>query len=49
MAWNLELEGWPEFEWNPERLRSKEQAFVENAGIAVAQCVISAGMIARSS
>jgi Fic family protein len=35
VAWNWELEGWPEFEWNPERLRSKEQAFVENAGIAV--------------
>ena len=35
MAWNWELEGWPEFEWNPERLRSKEQAFVENAAIPV--------------
>lgn len=35
MAWNWELEGWPEFKWQPERLRVKEQAFIENAAIAV--------------
>lgn len=35
MAWNWEVEGWPEFEWNPDALRSKEQTFVENAAVAV--------------
>lgn len=35
MTWNWELEGWPKFEWNPELLRVREQAFIENAAIAV--------------
>ncbi|MEO1987664.1 MAG: Fic family protein [Martelella sp.] len=35
MAWNWELEAWPDFEWNPEHLRAREQAFMENAAIAV--------------
>lgn len=35
MAWNWELAGWPKFEWNPELLRAREQAFMENAAIAV--------------
>jgi Fic family protein len=35
MAWNWELQEWPNFEWRPERLRIREQAFIENAAIAV--------------
>lgn len=35
MAWNWELEGWPDFGWNPELLRARELAFMENAAIAV--------------
>lgn len=35
MAWNWELAGWPKFEWDPELLRAREQAFVENAAITV--------------
>ncbi|RKE79438.1 Fic family protein [Rhizobium sp. AG855] len=35
MAWNWELEGWPAFAWRPERLKAREQAFIENAAIAV--------------
>lgn len=35
MAWNWELEGWPDFRWNPDALRAKERIFVENAAIAV--------------
>lgn len=35
MAWNWELETWPEFKWQPERLRTREQAFIENAAIVV--------------
>jgi Fic family protein len=35
MAWNWELVGWPKFEWNPELLRVREQAFIENAAISV--------------
>jgi len=35
MTWNWELEGWPKFDWNPELLRVREQAFIENAAIAV--------------
>lgn len=35
MAWNWELPGWPKFEWNPENLRTREKAFMENAAIAV--------------
>jgi Fic family protein len=35
MAWNWELERWPNFEWQPDLLRFREQAFVENAAIAV--------------
>lgn len=35
MAWNWELPEWPNFEWRPELLRTKEQAFIENAAIAV--------------
>ena len=35
MAWNWELAGWPKFKWNPEFLRVREQAFMENAAIAV--------------
>ncbi|THF47772.1 Fic family protein [Allorhizobium terrae] len=35
MAWNWQLQGWPNFEWRPELLQKKEQAFMENAAIAV--------------
>jgi len=35
MAWNWELAEWPKFEWNPELLQAREQAFTENAAIAV--------------
>ncbi len=35
MSWNWELEGWPKFEWQPEQLKAREQAFIANAGIAV--------------
>lgn len=35
MAWNWELAGWPNFTWSPERLKMREQAFIENAAIAV--------------
>lgn len=35
MAWNWELARWPKFAWNPELLRVREQAFIENAAIAV--------------
>ena len=35
MAWNWEREEWPEFEWNPDLLRSREQAFIEIAVGAV--------------
>ena len=35
MAWNWELETWPVFKWQPERLRTREQAFIENAAIVV--------------
>lgn len=35
MAWNWELREWPNFEWRPDLLRTKEQAFIENAAIAV--------------
>ncbi|MBY3095697.1 Fic family protein [Rhizobium laguerreae] len=35
MAWNWELAGWPKFEWNPELLRERELASMENAAIAV--------------
>lgn len=34
-AWNWELEGWPHFDWQPERLRIREKVFIENAVIAV--------------
>lgn len=35
MAWNWEMSGWPNFDWQPERLRAREQAFIENAAISV--------------
>lgn len=35
MTWNWELAGWPKFEWSAELLRVREQAFMENAAIAV--------------
>lgn len=35
MAWNWQLEGWPQFAWQPPRLRLREQAFTENAAVAV--------------
>lgn len=35
MPWNWELQRWPNFEWQPELLRAREQAFIENAAIAV--------------
>ena len=35
MAWNWELETWPDFRWNQEHLRASEQAFMENAAVAV--------------
>ncbi|MDZ7927848.1 MAG: Fic family protein [Agrobacterium sp.] len=35
MAWNWECEGWPSFDWQPELLRGREQAFMENAAVAV--------------
>jgi len=35
MGWNWELEGWPDFKWQPDLLRTREQTYIENAAIAV--------------
>ncbi|MFP5076960.1 Fic family protein [Rhizobium sp. YIM 134829] len=35
MSWNWELRDWPSFTWQEERLRDKEQAFIENAAVSV--------------
>lgn len=35
MAWNWQLPGWPDFEWQPDLLGAREDAFRENAGIMI--------------
>ncbi len=35
MTWNWQLPGWPEFEWQPELLAAREDAFRENAAIMI--------------
>lgn len=42
MARNWELEGWPDFAWQPDLLRVRDQVFIENA-----PCVIWKKMTAR--
>lgn len=35
MVWNWQLQNWPNFNWDPDKLTKMEQLFIENGGIII--------------